>query len=229
MWDRKIGLEDMKPGLWSKWTQGARLLPERMQVRVLPDPFEATNMINVRRFLLLNASYEPLSLVTAPKALALVWRRVAETLEIDSGVRIRSPRFVFAAPSVIRLTHYIDLRSRRNRVTNRHRIFARDRHRCQYCGLRGTAIDLTLDHILPKSRGGRTLAENLVTACQVCNNRKGDRTPEEARMPLIANPAALYYGLERAEWRDAARFRPEWRKYLFLEDAERHMDEIMAA
>jgi 5-methylcytosine-specific restriction endonuclease McrA len=219
----------MKPGLWSKWKQGARLLPERMQVRVLPDPFEATCMINGRRVLLLNASFEPLSLVTAPKALALVWRRVAETLEIDRGVRIRSPRFVFDAPSVIRLTQYIDVRSRQNRVTNRHRIFARDRHRCQYCGRRGTAFDLTLDHLLPKSRGGRTLAENLVTACQVCNNRKGDRTPEEARMPLITNPAALYYGLERAAWRDAARSRPEWRKYLFLEDAERHMDEIMAA
>ena len=219
----------MKPGLWSKWTQGARLLPERMQVRVLPDPFEAICMINGRRVLLLNASYEPLSLVTAPKALALVWRRVAETLEIDGGIRIRSPRFVFDAPSVIRLTHYIDVRSRQNRVTNRHRIFARDRHRCQYCGRRGTAFDLTLDHVLPKSRGGRTLAENLVTACQVCNNRKGDRTPEEARMPLITNPAALYYGLERAAWRDAARSRPEWRKYLFLEDVWRHLDEVMIA
>jgi 5-methylcytosine-specific restriction endonuclease McrA len=186
-------------------------------------------MITGKRVLLLNASYEPLSLVTAPKALALVWRRVAETLEIDRGVRIRSPRFVFDAPSVIRLTHYIDVRSRQNRVTNRHRIFARDRHRCQYCGRRGTAFDLTLDHVLPKSRGGRTLAENLVTACQVCNNRKGDRTPEESRMPLLTNPAALYYGLERAAWRDAARSRPEWRKYLFLEHTERHVDEVMVA
>src|SRR5215510_7396771 len=186
-------------------------------------------MIYGRKVLLLNASYEPLSLVTAPKALALVWRRVAETLEIDKGVRIRSPRFVFDAPSVIRLTHYIDVRSRKNRVTNRHRIFARDRYRCQYCGRHGTAFDLTLDHILPKSRGGRTLAENLLTSCQVCNNRKGDRTPEEARMPLLTNPAALYYGLERTALQQAAEHRPEWRKYLFLEDAERHMDEVMIA
>lgn len=184
-------------------------------------------MITGRKVLLLNASYEPLSLVTAPKALALVWRRVAETLEFDKGVLIRSPRFVFDAPSVIRLTHYIDIRTRQSRVTNRHRIFARDRYRCQYCGRRGTAFDLTLDHILPKSRGGRTLAENLVTACLACNNRKSDRTPEEARMPLLTNPAALYYGLERAAWRDAALSRPEWRKYLFLEDDRRHMDEAM--
>jgi 5-methylcytosine-specific restriction endonuclease McrA len=177
-------------------------------------------MISGRKVLLLNASYEPLNLVTATKALSLVWRKVAETLEIDRGVLIRSPRFVFAAPSVIRLIHYIDVRSRQNRVTNRHRIFARDHYRCQYCGRRGTAFDLTLDHILPKSRGGRTLAENLVTSCRGCNNRKGDRTPEEARMTMLTNPAALFYGLERASMRQAAQDRPEWQKYLFLESSE---------
>lgn len=177
-------------------------------------------MVLHRKVLLLNASYEPLSLVTAPKALALVFRHVAEVLEIDKGFVLRSPRFVFDVPSVIRLTQYIDVRSRQNRVTNRHRILARDHYRCQYCGKRGTAFDLTLDHILPRSRGGRTVAENLVAACQTCNNRKSDRTPEEARMPLLTNPAALYYGLERAELRLAAQSRPEWKKYLFLEDVE---------
>jgi 5-methylcytosine-specific restriction endonuclease McrA len=177
-------------------------------------------MISNRKVLLLNASYEPLSLVTAPKALTLVWRKVAEVLELDHGRYIRTTRFSFEVPSVIRLSHYIDIRQRQNRVTNRHRILARDRYRCQYCGRRGTAFDLTLDHIMPKSRGGRTVAENLVTACQTCNNRKGDRTPEEARMPLLTNPAALYYGLERVAFRDAARSRPEWCKYLFLADAD---------
>jgi 5-methylcytosine-specific restriction endonuclease McrA len=177
-------------------------------------------MVLARKVLLLNASYEPLSVVTAPKALTLVFRRVAEVLEIDKGYVLRSPRFVFDVPSVIRLTQYIDVRSRRNRVTNRHRILARDHYRCQYCGRRGTAFDLTLDHILPRSRGGRTVAENLVAACQICNNRKGDRMPEEARMPLLTNPAALFYGLERAELRQAAMTRPEWKKYLFLEHQE---------
>ncbi len=176
-----------------------------------------------RKVLLLNATYEPLSLVSAPKAVTLIWRRVAESLEIDHGYTLRSPRYVFEVPSVIRLTQYIDVRSRQNRVTNRHRILARDHYRCQYCGLRGTAFDLTLDHIMPRSRGGRTVAENLVTSCKECNNRKGSRTPEEARMPLLTNPSALYYGLERAELRQAAVHRPEWRKYLFLE----HYDEIV--
>jgi 5-methylcytosine-specific restriction endonuclease McrA len=177
-------------------------------------------MLAHRKVLLLNASYEPLSLVTAPKALALVWRRVAEVLEPDRGQFVRSSRFQFELPSVIRLTQYIPIRQRQNRVTNRHRIFARDRYRCQYCGRRGTAFDLTLDHIMPKSRGGRTVADNLVTACQACNNRKGDRTPEEARMPLLTNPAALFYGLERAALQHASQTRPEWRKYLFLEHSE---------
>ncbi|HMV46924.1 MAG TPA: HNH endonuclease [Blastocatellia bacterium] len=177
-------------------------------------------MALTRKVLLLNASYEPLNLVSAPKALTLVIRRVAEVLEIDKGRVLRSPRFVFDVPSVIRLTQYIDVRSRQNRVTNRHRILARDHYRCQYCGKRGTAFELTLDHILPRSRGGRTVAENLVAACQACNNRKGDRTPEEARMPLLTNPAALFYGLERAELRLASNARPEWKKYLFLEHAE---------
>jgi 5-methylcytosine-specific restriction endonuclease McrA len=165
-------------------------------------------MLSSRKVLLLNATYEPLSLVTPPKAVTLIWRRVAESIEIDPGQILRSPRYVFEVPSVIRLTQYIDVRARQNRVTNRHRILA------------GSAFDLTLDHIMPKSRGGRTVAENLVTSCRECNNRKSDRTPDEARMPLLTNPSALYYGLERGEFRRAAETRPEWRKYLFLEDWE---------
>jgi 5-methylcytosine-specific restriction endonuclease McrA len=177
-----------------------------------------------RKVLLLNASYEPLSLVTAPKALTLIWRRVAEVIELDRGRFVHTVRFAFELPSVIRLTQYIDVRSRQNRITNRHRILARDRYRCQYCGRRGTAFDLTLDHILPKSRGGRTVAENLATACWPCNNRKGNRTPEEARMPLLTNPAALFCGLERAAMQHSAQSRPEWRKYLFLEvDEEKEL------
>ena len=177
-------------------------------------------MLNTRKVLLLNASYEALSLISATKSLTLVWRRVAEIIEDDPGHLLRSPRFVFEVPSVVRLTQYINIQARQNRTTQRNRILARDRSRCQYCGKRGTAFDLTMDHILPRSRGGRTVADNLVTACQICNNRKGNRTPEEARMPLLMNPAALYYGLERTALQHAAELRPEWRKYLFLHDAE---------
>lgn len=170
-----------------------------------------------RRVLLLNASYEPLNLVTAPKALALVWRKAAEVIELDQGRILRTARFEFEVPSVVRLTRYVETRRRRqNRVASRLRILIRDKHRCQYCGKRGTQFDLTLDHLIPRSRGGQSVPENLVASCKECNQRKSDRTPDEARMPLLSNPSALYYGLERAAMAQAAESRPEWRKYLFL-------------
>jgi len=178
-------------------------------------------MVITRKVLLLNASYEALGIVTMPRAVRLVWRGSAEVVELDGDRVLRSQRFVFPAPGVIRLIEYIDVRGRQGRSsTKRSRILARDRYRCQYCGARGTAFDLTIDHILPRSRGGRTAPENLCAACLACNQRKGDRTPEEARMPLLANPAALTYGMERATLCHAAESRPEWRKYLFLADAD---------
>lgn len=173
-----------------------------------------------RNVLLLNASYEPLGIIGIPRAIRLVWKGTAETVEFDGDRVLRSPRFTFPVPSVVRLITYIDVRGRQGRAAGqRSRILMRDRYRCQYCGRKGTAFDLTLDHILPRSRGGETVPENLCAACQMCNNRKSDRTPEEARMPLLSNPAALRYGLERAAVYHAAESRPEWRKYLFLDDA----------
>ncbi|MFY9558278.1 MAG: HNH endonuclease [Blastocatellia bacterium] len=177
-------------------------------------------MVLKRKVLLLNASYEPLGIVGIPRAVRLVWKGSAAVVELDGDRVLRSQHFVFPAPGVIRLIEYIDVRGRQGRSsTKRSRILARDRFRCQYCGMKGGLFDLTVDHILPRSRGGRTAAENLCAACFACNQRKGDRTPEEARMPLLANPAALTYGMERAAMCHAAESRPEWRKYLFMEDS----------
>ena len=177
-------------------------------------------MAITRKVLLLNASYEALGIVTIPRAVRLVWKCSAEVVELDGDRVLRSQHFVFPQPSVIRLIEYIDVRGRQGRSsTKRSRILARDRYRCQYCGTKGGPFELTVDHILPRSRGGRTAAENLCAACFACNQRKGDRTPEEARMPLLANPAALTYGMERAVLCHSAESRPEWRKYLFMEDA----------
>ena len=178
-------------------------------------------MILTRKVLLLNASYEALGIVTIPRAVRLVWKGSAEVVELDGDCVLRSQHFVYPAPSVIRLIEYIDIRGRQGRSsTKRSRILSRDRYRCQYCGMRGGPFDLTIDHILPRSRGGRTVAENLCAACFACNQRKGNRTPEEARMPLLSNPAALTYGMERAAMRHAAETRTEWRKYLFMADAD---------
>jgi len=174
-----------------------------------------------RKVLLLNASYEPLGTVGLARAVRLVWKGTADMVEQDGDRVLRSPRFVFPAPSVIRLVQYVDVRTRQGHASGkRMNVLIRDRFRCQYCGAKGNQFELTLDHILPRSRGGRTEPENLCAACKACNQRKGDRTPEEARMPLLSNPCALRYGLEKAAMYATAESRPEWRKYLFLEDAK---------
>jgi len=175
-----------------------------------------------RRVLLLNASFEALGTVNVPRAVRLVWKGAAEVIEKDGARVLRSQHFTFEVPSVVRLVSYVDVRKRRNASgKQRLRILARDKMRCQYCGVKGTQFELTLDHILPRSRGGRDEAENLCAACKPCNQRKGMRTPDEARMPLLATPSALRYGLDKAMLRHHAASRPEWRPYLFLaEEAE---------
>lgn len=178
-------------------------------------------MLIMRRVLLLNASYEALGVISMPRAVRLVWKNSAEVVELDGDNTLRSPSFSFAAPSVVRLKNYIDVRVRQRRsASKRLAILMRDRFRCQYCGLKGTHFELTLDHIIPRARGGTTDPENLCAACFPCNQRKGDRTPDEARMPLLAHPSAFYYGLEKAALRSAIEGRPEWRKYLCLPELE---------
>lgn len=175
-------------------------------------------MVLSRRVLLLNASYEALGTVDVPRAVCLVWKHTAQMVEKDGSRVLRSQHFTFEVPSVIRLVEYVDVRKRRNASSGKQRlrIMMRDKMRCQYCGVRGTQFDLTLDHIMPRSRGGRSDVENLCAACKPCNQHKGDRTPDEARMPLLATPSALRYGLDKAMLRHFAESRPEWRPYLFL-------------
>jgi 5-methylcytosine-specific restriction endonuclease McrA len=142
--------------------------------------------------LALNASFEPLTLVPQRRAIRLVLERKAEILEVDAGIRFRSVDTDFPSPAVIRLNRFVQVPRRfRRQVTNTF-LFARDDYVCQYCGrhqreLRGREF-LTRDHIFPVSRGGANVWGNVVTACSPCNNRKGDRTPDEARMALRTEP-----------------------------------------
>ena len=130
--------------------------------------------------LVLNQNYEPLNVCNIPRAFRLVFGSKAEVIEYDHAT-IRTVRAAYRAPSVIRLQHQVRRPRPRVKLTRRE-IFARDRHTCQYCGR--MAHDLTLDHILPRHRGGSHSWENLVAACKPCNHRKGGRTPEEARLRL---------------------------------------------
>lgn len=142
--------------------------------------------------LALNASFEPLTIVPARRAVRLVMDRKAELLEAEDDRVFRSERRRVPCPSVIRLVRYVHVPRRfRRQVTNTF-LFARDDYRCQYCGrhrreLRGRQF-LTRDHILPLSRGGDNSWGNVVTSCSPCNNRKGDRLPEEAGMTLRTEP-----------------------------------------
>lgn len=164
--------------------------------------------------LVLNQNYEPLNVCHLRRAVVLIYQGKAEILEHDDGV-ICTPSQVFLLPSVIRLLYYIKRPLMRRKLTRRE-VFVRDHYACQYCGRDGR--ELTLDHVIPRHRGGKHVWENLVTACIPCNRRKAGRTPGEAGMHLLRHPfqppANSFYllggHLERHDqWQ---KFIPEWQK-----------------
>jgi 5-methylcytosine-specific restriction endonuclease McrA len=138
----------------------------------------------MQHVLVLNASYEPLNVCSVRRAHVLVFKGKAEILE--AHVRsLRSASDTFRRPHVIRLLHYVRVPRLAQRKISRRALFARDGYRCQYCGSAGK---LTLDHVVPRSRGGESDWENVVASCAPCNLRKGDRLPEEANMSLETPP-----------------------------------------
>lgn len=170
------------------------------------------------RVLLLNQTYEPLGTVSVPRAIIMTFKNTVTIEELDGDRVLRSAREEFPVPSVIRRRTYINVRRRREASgMKRLRIYMRDKFRCQYCGEKNGVAELTLDHILPRSRGGDNSPVNIVTACIGCNNRKSNRTPEEARMPLLTSQSTLRVKLERVVLCHYAEARAEWRKYLFMD------------
>jgi len=136
------------------------------------------------KVLLLNQNYEPMSVVTAKKAIILLYLQKVEIIEKRDQL-VRSQFLALPLPSVIRLTCYVRIPRKRVEL-NRANVLRRDSHRCQYCGTHKGP--LTLDHVQPRTRGGIESWENLVCACVKCNNKKGSRTPDEAGMPLLKKP-----------------------------------------
>ena len=170
------------------------------------------------RVLLLNQTYEPLGTVGVARAFVMYFKEVVTVEEWDARLVLRTVRAEYRVPSVIRRRTYINVRRRREASgAKRLRIYIRDKFRCQYCGEKKGAQSLTLDHIFPRSRGGDNSPINIVTACVACNTRKGSRTPEEARMPLLTTQSALRVQLERVVLCHYAEARPEWKKYLFMD------------
>lgn len=163
--------------------------------------------------LVLNASYEPIHVCAARRALVLLFKGVAQPEEETANL-LRSASEAINVPSVIRLLEYRRIPSQ-TRSLSRKNILARDRYTCQYCD-RGCAVgELTLDHVLPRSRGGSSSWENLVAACRRCNNRKGDRLPEEANMKLKKRPKPFTLHTSRSLMRQMGSHQETWRKYLF--------------
>lgn len=156
---------------------------------------------------MLNASYEPLCVVPVRRAVVLVLKEKAEVLHVADRPW-RSERTVLQAPSVIRLVQFVKVPFRSKVPLNRRAVFARDGHRCQYCG----AAAENIDHVIPRSRGGEHVWENVVAACRPCNASKGDRFLEETHFTLRRRPQAP----QALTWVLFAvgRVSPDWEPYL---------------
>ena len=162
--------------------------------------------------LVLNANYEPLNVCSTARAMGLLFMGKAEIVQNGRGV-VRSARRVYERPSVIRLGYMVHRPRPRVRL-NKREVFRRDQFSCQYCGR--PSAPLTLDHVVPRTRGGGYAWENLVSACPQCNRHKGGRTPQEAGMMLRTLPheppatAVYLYGRYLTENQDWARYLEGW-------------------
>jgi len=163
--------------------------------------------------LVLNASYEPINVCAARRAIVLVLKGVAITEEVN-GHFLHSTRLTMRLPSVIRLLEYRRI-PHQSRALSRKNILLRDRNTCQYCGTVLPSSELTLDHVVPRSRHGASTWENLVACCHVCNRKKGNRLPTEAGMKLLREPRAFSLHTSRHIMRLMGHSDEKWRKYLF--------------
>jgi 5-methylcytosine-specific restriction endonuclease McrA len=160
--------------------------------------------------LVLNQDYQPLSICSVQRSVKLLFLEKAEVLHDDPKRKIRTIDDEYIYPSVIRLRYYINIPYTRI-VLSRRNIMKRDGHTCQYCGIKS---DLTLDHVIPRSKGGIDTWENLVTACNRCNVRKGNRTPDEAKMPLKRKP---FRPIHITFFRDIlGGVQEDWKPYLYM-------------
>lgn len=162
------------------------------------------------RALLLNASFEPLCVLPARRAVVLVLKEKAEIIERDSA-EFHSERTCVPVPRVIRLNHYVRVPFRSCVPLSRRAVFARDHSRCQYCGRPAE----NLDHVVPRSRGGPHSWDNIVASCRPCNSRKEDHLPGECGMHLRRVPVAPHASM----WvvATAGHLDPAWARYLGTE------------
>jgi len=158
--------------------------------------------------LVLNQDYSPLTVSSVQRAFLLIFLGKAELIEANKKKELRSITASYPFPSVVRIKQYVNM-PYKGVVMSRHNIFKRDNGQCQYCG---TTKDLTLDHVIPRSKGGKSTWTNLVTACKKCNSVKGDYSLEKAGMKLMTRPQKPSY-LSFLQKSHGA-YREEWATYL---------------
>ena len=157
------------------------------------------------KVLVLNMDYSPITICTVQRAFLLVFLEKADLISKNQSMDLHTVSASYPMPSVIKLKRYINI-PYRGVMLSRDNIFKRDGYKCLYCG---SKKDLTLDHVLPKARGGKTTWNNLATACKTCNSKKGDFMPEEAEMKLPYRPFKPSYvmflrefsGYDYMEWK----------------------------
>ncbi len=162
----------------------------------------------VRRALVLNQDSSPVSICTIQRAFLLVYLEKAELVSESPDQLLRTVNRSFPMPSVIRLKRYANV-PYKGVVLSRQNVFKRDSFKCQYCG---DTDNLTLDHVVPKAKGGKSTWSNLITACKRCNTQKGDYLPEEAGLEIINRPYKPSYVLFVRDYSGFAH--DEWHPYL---------------
>lgn len=165
--------------------------------------------------LVLNASFEAVNVVQVRDAFRYIVKDKA-VIQEDTGIECR-PGLMF--PLVVRLKDMAKI-PHRMQLVSRKNILSRDHYMCQYCDRKFPAGELTLDHVMPESRGGPSSWDNLVACCGPCNRKKADRTPEEAGMMLLRRPRPATIHTSRHLMRNMGSDSPAWQKYMYYDSAE---------
>ena len=202
------------------WKQSSKTPAKLLQIGLNSDDYyqevpvskAASRNVLSAKVLVLNQSYEPISVCSAQKALLLLFLTKAELVEHRAALAVRTCREAYPFPSVIRLSAYLRMPFKKIELSRKN-ILRRDNFTCQYCGTKQPP--LTVDHIIPRSRGGPDQWDNLTSACLRCNNRKGNRTPDEASMQLLTVPRKPHHVLFLKHY--AGKVDDSWRPYLFMD------------
>jgi 5-methylcytosine-specific restriction endonuclease McrA len=169
--------------------------------------------VDQTRTLLLSQGYEPIKIISWQRAMTLLTLDKVEVVE-EYETEIRASSMVINVPAVVRLRKAFRRHAKPVKFS-RVNIYARDGHRCQYCGIKCAIDELTYDHVIPRSRGGRTTWDNIVSCCYDCNAEKANRTPLEAGMKLLSTPMRPTW-IPSVQIRVSTKSVPDaWRDYVY--------------